>query len=269
MISFNSLGNLGRLGNQMFQYASLKGIARNRGFEFTIPERGKFGQRDINVREDPFNIYEVFCDLKPDKIGESSNEVLMEKVHGFDEDLFNNCPDNVDLFGYYQSPKYFEHIQDEIKREFTFGAKTVHPAERLFDDLELGDEVISLHIRRGDYIYNPNHPVQSIEYYEEAIKMLSPSSDIPVIVFSDDWMWCNEQKFFEDDRFLISSNNEPDFDMCLMSMCNYHVIANSSFSWWGAWLGNSQKIIAPKNWFGAECVYKEVDDMVFGNWSWL
>ena len=269
MISFNSLGNLGRLGNQMFQYASLKGIARNRGFEFTLPEEEKFGQRDTNVRDDPFNIYDVFIDLNPDKVGESSNEVLMEKVHGFDEDLFNNCPDNVDLFGYYQTPKYFDHIEDEIKREFAFGNKVIHPAKKLFSELELGSEVISLHVRRGDYLYNPNHPVQSLEYYKEAINMLSPSSDIPVIVFSDDWMWCNEQELFEDDRFLISSNNEPDFDLCLMSMCDYHVIANSSFSWWGAWLADSQKIIAPKNWFGAECVYKEVDDMAFGNWSWL
>ena len=54
-----------------------------------------------------------------------------------------------------------------------------------------------------------------------------------------------------------------------MTLCNYHIIANSSYSWWGAWLGNSNKIIAPKNWFGASCAHKSVDDMVFGNWSWL
>jgi len=269
MISFNNLGNLGRLGNQMFQYASLKGIATNRGFSYSMPPVDVFGTRDANVRDDEFNIYKVFSTLKPNTIQETSNQVLMEKVHGFDEDLFNNCPDDIDLFGYYQTHKYFEHIEDQIREEFTFESGIEGSARSIFTRFELGDEVISLHVRRGDYIYNPNHPLQPTEYYKTALDILSPSSDIPVIVFSDDWMWCNEQEIFKDDRFIISSNNEPDFDMCLMSMCNYHIIANSSFSWWGAWLANSQKIIAPKDWFGDQCVYKEVKDMEFGNWSWL
>ena len=269
MISFNKLGNLGRLGNQMFQYASLKGIAKNRGYKFTMPSVDSFGKNDYMVRTDPFNIYEVFKSIKPDEKGETSNQILMEKVHGFDEDLFNNCPDNIDLFGYYQTPKYFEHIGDEIRDDFAFESVVSLSASQIFEKFDIGEEVISLHIRRGDYIDNPNHPVQTIEYYEEALNTLSPSNDIPVIVFSDDWMWCNSQKLFEPDRFIISSNNTPDFDMCLMSMCNYHIIANSSFSWWGAWLANSQKVIAPKNWFSSECVYKEVNDMSFGNWSWL
>ena len=270
MISFNSLGNLGRLGNQMFQYASLKGIARNRGFEFIIPPKEKFGERDSNVRNDPYNIYTVFEDLNPDNKGVSeNNEVNMERVHGFDQELFDSCPDNVDLFGYYQTHKYFEHISDEIRTDFKFQSLILRSSNDVFKELELGKEVISLHVRRGDYIYNPNHPVQSEEYYREALEMLSPSSDIPVIVFSDDWEWCNGLELFKPDRFMISTNNKPDFDMCLMSMCNYHIIANSSFSWWGAWLADSQKIIAPKNWFSADCVYKEVNDMAFGNWSWL
>lgn len=269
MISFNNLGNLGRLGNQMFQYASLMGIARNRGFEFSIPPKEKFGERDMNVREDSFNIYEVFRGLAPNHIGVSSNEMNMEKVHGFDEDLFNNCSDNIDLFGYYQTPKYFENIEDDVREHFKFSKGVTDLANQFFSEFELGEDVISLHIRRGDYVYNPNHPVQSVDYYKEALDNLSPSTDIPVIIFSDDWEWCNGEEMFKDDRFLISTNNTPDFDMCLMSMCNYHIIANSSFSWWGAWLANSNKVIAPKNWFGSECVYKDVQDMKFGNWSWL
>ena len=120
MISFNNLGNLGRLANQMFQYASLKGIARNRGYDFCIPPSQLFGQRDPLVKKDTLNIYDVFGVHKNNTIQTLANPVLQERTHEFDEELFRSCPDNVDLFGYYQSPKYFDHIKDEIKSDFTF-----------------------------------------------------------------------------------------------------------------------------------------------------
>ena len=110
MISFNNIGNLGRLANQMFQYASLKGIARNRGYEFTIPPQGAFGQNDDLVRNSPLNIYTVFENISNNKIEILRNPVLQERMHNFDEELFRSCPDNVDLYGYYQSPKFFEPV---------------------------------------------------------------------------------------------------------------------------------------------------------------
>ena len=130
-----------------------------------------------------------------------------------------------------------------------------------------GGDTISLHIRRGDYVVNPNHPVQPLEYYDEALKCLP--QNFPVIVFSDDSKWCHEQELFSGDRFNISDDNSADFDLCLMSMCKCHVIANSSFSWWGAWLSNSQMTIAPKNWFAAQCAGKDITDMEFGSWKWI
>ena len=120
MISFNNIGNLGRLANQMFQYASLKGIARNRGYDFTIPPQELFGQNDELVRNSPLNIYTVFENISKNNIQVVRNPMLQERTHEFDEELFRSCPDNVDLFGYYQSPKYFEHIKDEIKNDFKF-----------------------------------------------------------------------------------------------------------------------------------------------------
>ena len=130
----------------------------------------------------------------------------------------------------------------------------------------LGDDPISLHIRRTDYKANPNHPLQTIEYYQSALDKLP--KDSPVIVFSDDPEWCENHEAFSDDRFAIS-NNAADFDLCLMTLCKYHIIANSSYSWWGAWLGKSDMVIAPKNWFGASCAHKSVEDMQFGGWIWL
>ena len=264
MLSFNNLGNLGRLANQMFQYASLKGIAKNRGFDFTIPPLDKFGSVDPMVRDDPLNIYNLFNIDKKNQVGMYPNNMLTERMHTFDQELFEKCPDNVDLFGYYQCPKYFNHIEDEIRKDFSFPKELIDSAQEVIDTL--GDDVISLHIRRTDYISNPNHPAQPLEYYQKALRQLP---DVPVIIFSDDPKWCHEQQMFEDDERFVVSDNDTDFDLCLMTKCKYHIIANSSYSWWGAWLGKSEKVIAPRNWFGASCAHKSVEDMAFGDWTWL
>ena len=266
MISFNNLGNLGRLANQMFQYASLKGIARNRGYEFSIPPANVFGKRDPVVATAELNIYDVFGLDKKNKVGLIPNQVLMERMHTFDAELFENCPDNIDIFGYYQTQKYFEHIEDEIREDFTFDSQLVKACKEFLEYTFVYRDVIALHIRRGDYVSNPNHPSQSMEYYQRGLEMLP---DLDVIVFSDDAEWCKQQEIFSSDRFSISEGNTTDADLCLMSMCQYHVIANSSFSWWGAWLAKSKKVIAPKNWFGGDCVNKDVSDMEFANWVWI
>ena len=266
MISFNNLGNLGRLANQMFQYASLKGIARHRGYEFSIPPANVFGKRDPMVNTDEMNIYKVFGLDKKNTVGLFPNQVLAERMHTFDAELFENCPDNIDIFGYYQTHKYFDHIEDEIREDFTFDSDLVKSCKEFLEYTYVFRDIIALHIRRGDYISNPNHPSQSMEYYQRGLEMLP---DLDVIVFSDDAEWCKQQEIFSSDRFSISEGNSTDADLCLMSMCQYHIIANSSFSWWGAWLAKSKKVIAPKNWFGGDCVNKDVSDMEFANWTWI
>ena len=266
MISFNNIGNLGRLANQMFQYASLKGIAKNRGYQFSIPPENVFGQNDPLVKNDNLNIYNVFGIDKTNNIQIVQNPMLQERMHEFDEELFRSCPDNVDLFGYFQSPKYFNHISDEIKSDFTFTEEVDALCSEMFDSIE-GDKVIALHIRRTDYTKNPNHPLQPMEYYENALKHFDKNDRI--LVFSDDPKWCQEQELFADDIIMISEGNDADIDLCLMSKCNYHIIANSSFSWWGAWLGDSEKVIAPSNWFADSCAGKSVKDMEFSDWTWL
>ena len=136
MISFNNIGNLGRLANQMFQYASLKGIAKNRGYEFSIPPENVFGQNDPLVKNDNLNIYNVFGIDKTNNIQIVQNPMLQERMHEFDEELFRSCPDNVDLFGYFQSPKYFNHISDEIKSDFTFTEEVDTLCSEMFDSIE-------------------------------------------------------------------------------------------------------------------------------------
>lgn len=261
MITFNKLGNLGRLGNQMFQYAALKGIANHRGYEYAIPPKRLFGVEDKNVRCDlEATIYDVF-NLNSIEQRTSTYPVLMEKDHAFDSNLFKKCPDNVDLMGYFQTPKYFDHIKDELLADFTFNKEIFNLCQSFLDE----SEYISLHIRRGDYVNSQHyHTLLDLEYYEKSLTYFS--SDIPVIVFSDDSEWCKQQEIFSSDRFFISENNQTGIDLCIMTMCDYHIIANSSLSWWGSYLSNSKKTVSPKNWFnenkGYDCSDKYLKDWI-------
>ena len=144
-----------------------------------------------------------------------------------------------------------------------------------------------LHVRRGDpNLTDPRgfkwsytqcgsmHPVQPIEYYEKALSKFDPKQ--PVIVFSDSVDWVKEQEFFSGDRFLISEPEDkyadgsftPYADLCLMSLCSHAIIANSSMSWWGAWLISNpdKQVIAPKMWFGPAYADKDTTDLYYPNW---
>lgn len=265
MLSFNHFGNLGRLGNQMFQYASLKGIAKNREYEFVIPPKAIFGNLDSNVKNSDACIYDCFS-LPKFNEGISQYPRLSESTFGFDENIYYNCPDNVDLLGYFQCEKYFEHIEDEIRSDFIFKPDILKVSNEFFSHFfDKDQEVISLHVRRGDYLINPNHPIQSLEYYKEALSHFD--ENISVIIFSDDPEWCKQQELFESDRFLVSEGGDTRVDLCLMSMCSYHIIANSSYSWWGSYLAKSKKTIAPSDWFGDELKQtKNTKDLYRKDW---
>lgn len=268
MISLNNIGNYGRLGNQMFQYASLKGIARKHGYSFCIPPKDSFGTIDQKVRDANCDIYDVFGLDKNNIINVTNNTKLKESTINFDENLFETCPDNVDLDGYFQSEKYFKHIEDEIRQDFTFDSQLLEDANRFLDESYPNQYVISLHIRRTDYSEFPNHhPICSLEYYEKALSALP--KECPVIIFTDDEKWCEQQNIFDEDRFIISQGNTAEFDLCLMTCCDFHIIANSSFSWWGAWLSKSKDVISPMRWFGSALSECKLEDRVLDTWILL
>ena len=261
MLAFNHLGHLGRLGNQMFQYASLRGIAARRGYDFGIPP-SKF--------EDEWRSHQLFevFDLphlsrQNVKYLDGGNApVAQEKFFHFDQLLFDQCPNDVSLFGFFQSEKYFKHIEESIKEDFTFREHILEPCKEIAEGFE---NPVSLHVRRTDYLTNnANHHNLDLSYYEEALKHFD---DRQVIVFSDDPEWCKEQSLFSDDRFLVSESEDNKIDLCLMTLCTSHIIANSSFSWWGAWLANSQKVIAPSKWFGPNNADKETKDLIPETWT--
>ena len=262
MIGFNHLGRLGRLGNQMFQFAALKGIARNRNFEICIPNHTQYIDDGIGnlLKTELFTAF----NLNVDSVGVLDVPYLNEPHFHFSEELFNTCPDNVSLVGFYQTEKYFKHIKDEIRQDFNFKKAIKDSCKQIFESLNLNDP-IALHIRRGDYTINSDrHPVVPLEYYEKGLSNFK--SDREVIIFSDDPTWCKKQELFSSDRFLVSEGTDVYHDLCLMSMCNGFIIANSSLSWWGAWLSNSDDVYYPSVWFGP-AISNNTKDMIPSHWS--
>ena len=282
MLAFNQIGNLGRLGNQMFQYAAVRGIAAMRGYEFGIPPFE-------SNRVDNYSLHRAF---KLESVGSSNLHILdrghapvvIEKHFHFDEELHRMCPNDVSLFGFFQSEKYFKNIEMDIRRDFTFHDSILDPCKEMIDSLD--QSPLFLHVRRGDpnltdvrgfkWAYTEcasQHPPQPVDYYERAIKEFP--EDKPVVVCSDSPEWVKEQEFFADDRFLISEptdkypdgSYEPFVDLCIMSLCSGAIIANSSMSWWGAWLQNGRgKVVAPKQWFGPDYKDKDLKDLYCDGW---
>jgi hypothetical protein len=280
MLAFNQIGNLGRLGNQMFEYAAVRGIAAHHEYDWCIP---------------PFNIkgienYSLSNCFKLESVFENNLSIrenfsyVQERFFHFDQELFDNCPDNVSLHGFFQSEKYFKHIKDIIRKDFSFHDEIINPCLEFISDVI---DPIFLHVRRGDpNLVDPRgfkwsytqcgeqHPVQPLEYYEKALAEFDDEQ--PVIVFSDSPEWVKEQEFFSGDRFLISEPQEkysdgsytPYADLCLMSLCSHAIIANSTLSWWGAWLieNKNKKIIAPKMWFGSAYADKDTKDLIPEKW---
>jgi len=260
MIGFNALGQLGRLGNQMFQYASLKGISANRRYNICIPlsqNKNEWTDHQLNSAFKMSTLNQLnYQYIDPNR------PIMIENQFSFDEKLFNECPDWVTLQGFFQSEKYFKHIRDQLLTDFEFCDNILEPAKQVVSNW---NNPIALHIRRTDYVTNPNHTTLSLEYYEKALDYFDDHSE--VIIFSDDPKWCLQQKLFDSDRFLVSETNNSYLDMCLMTLCSGHIIANSSFSWWGAWLSNSKKIIAPSGWFrGSNNEHLDTKDLIPENW---
>ena len=279
MIGYNKLGSNGRLGNQMFQYAALRGIAAKRGYDWCIPP-------DTYDHKDNYGLFETFemTNVKESNIGFVSGDFIQENNHCFIPEFFDECPDNVSLDGYYQTEKYFTHIEKEIHDDFTFKKKYLIPCQEYINSLS--SPPIFLHIRQSDNIGREQyHPILSIKFFENALKQFA--EDTLCFVFTDDMEWCKSQEFFKQERFLFNEKNErysyqnidgtgklqntllPQIDLCLMSLCSGGIIANSSFSWWGAWLQNNRgKIIAPnsKVWFGSAMTHLDTSDIVPKRW---
>ncbi len=169
----------------------------------------------------------------------------------------NAVPGDCYLVGYWQSARYFEKYASVIRKDFGFRAQMVMRNSVTAINISQSSAV-SIHVRRGDYLHDPGtsakHGVCSLDYYETAIRYLMDRLDRPsFFVFSDDIDWARNNLMIDAPcQYVDHNQGESSFvDMYLMSLCQHHIIANSSFSWWGAWLNsNPEKIVlAPAKWF--------------------
>ncbi len=163
---------------------------------------------------------------------------------------------NCYLCGYWQSEKYFASIADIVRKEFVFQPVLSNRDQAVADRMQ-SEQSVSIHVRRGDYIKprrRDDYDVCSPAYYRRAITYIQGIVNHPQLyVFSDDLAWVTQQDIFPDGTIYIDGHtgNEAYIDMQLMSLCRHHIIANSSFSWWGAWLGQYDKtiVVGPSIWF--------------------
>jgi hypothetical protein len=282
MISFGNIGYMGRLGNQMFQFASTLATGKRKGYEVRFPIENcsglsRIGPIDINTG----SLTDVKCDLLdcfdiPNEYFIPSPRIQLysmysESIFEYDNRI-ESIPDGCNLSGYFQSEKYFLDIKEEIKKIFSFKKEIIQEGNRILREISGGKELVSVHVRRGDYtLYPDHHPTCDLDYYYrglEEIKKIS-SEDLKIIVFSDDKQWCldNMENYIGED-FSITNSEDPYVELYMMTKCDYHVIANSSFSWWGSWLSDSKLTIAPSRWFGP-AINKNTEDVYCKNWKIL
>jgi len=232
MVTFSKLGEpeFGRLGNQLFQIAATIGIADENQCEFVFPEWSY-----SSSFKNPLPI-SVCSDCTPYIVEDSNFKAI------------NLLPGDWDLRGFFQSEKYFINSKLKVLHYFD-------PADQVKEYLwKKYDETIvrkscSIHVRRGDYAKQSHYfPMQPLEYYLLAISKF-PKNTL-FLVFSDEIAWC--KKNFLSTNFTFVENESDINDLILMSNCQNHILSNSSFSWWGAWLNDSDDkiILCPENWFG-------------------
>jgi hypothetical protein len=271
---------MGGMGNQLFQYALGRNLSirNNTELKLDISEYKLYKLHEYKLHH--FNIKgniataEEVRRIKPSrlqvidyamyKIRRKFYPLHMQKVieqrdFSYDRDVFK-IKDNCYLFGYWQSEKYFKDIPDIIRTDFTLKNA---PDEQNLKMLEKIKNVnsVSLHIRRGDYISNPEtfkvHNILEIQYYMKALKLIVEKVQNPeIFVFSDDILWARKNLESSLPLYFMDYNGiHRDYeDLRLMKNCKHHIIANSTFSWWGAWLcENPRKIvIAPQQWFNTD-----------------
>ncbi len=250
----------GGLGNQMFQYAAGYALARRLDTRLVLDTA--WFDPEVGPALRPFELHWFGIEggiTRRDRILLRLRRavVVTEQRFGYDIEL-ETARGTVVLDGYWQSYKYFEGCADEIRAAFRFPELVSDEGKEVARAIEACDCSVGVHVRRGDYAANPKlrriHGVLSPEYYANAAAQIrgKVASDVRFFVFSDDIEWCRSSlQLGSDTAFVAGGRAAPDYeDMALLARCDHHVLANSSFSWWGAWLSPRDGIVvAPRPWF--------------------
>ncbi len=281
----------GGLGNQMFQYAFGRALAARMNARFYV-ETGMLNNDplrsfalsgfrisaetidSIDLKREILWPYPLLRRLRWLPTLPGFLRYLAEKNFNFDPDIAE-VNESVCVDGYWQSPKYFEAQAAILRQEFQLAAPITAVRQQIATQIS-SVNAISVHVRRGDYAANPHtqafHGLCPASWYEEAMFEMAQSVDLPhFFVFSDDPAWSRDNisgpwpiHFIE-----IQPDGRDFEDMHLISLCQHHIIANSSFSWWGAWLNQKprKRVIAPHRWF-AQAIH-DTRDLLPEGWQRL
>jgi len=238
----------GGLGNQMFQIASSYGFARDVGANYAIN----------------YDIYAAYSVISPHSYKQFYSKIPVTNIkpeYSWAEPTFAYTPieydesvleqNNMKLLGYFQSPKYFDKYREEVKNLFTF------PEINLSNIMDTN--TVGVHIRRGDYVHYSEHDILTEEYFHRAIESVGEGN---VIICTDDPEWVRKRF-----NYPVSSLSSDLEDLYFLSQCRRLIISNSSFSWWGAYLGvEKDTVIAPEEWFGDPGPY-DYQDIYMEKWK--
>lgn len=252
---------IGGLGNQMFQYAAARALALEKKQALQININSYKSYKIQNYSLNHFDI-QASVYKKPNKVIAKlkhlflSTTYYLENEFQFNPDFFSLKGRSILLEGFFQSEKYFLKYRKVLLDDFQIVSNLKSITKETITRMSQENSV-SIHVRRGDYLQHEIHNTDKTIYYEQAIERIKSSINNPVFyLFSDDMNWVKENFHINGNVHYIDFNDDATNyeDMKLMSSCKHNIIANSSFSWWSAWLNtNPDKIvIAPKKWFNSE-----------------
>ncbi len=280
---------MGGLGNQMFQFCAGLYLANRLNTKFTIDDtiltanliNEHSVKRDFDL--DIFNLdnqslFNGLVSFKSGFITRNFNRLLpvrlksyyVEKSFNFDNKILL-LKDNTTIEGYWQSYKYFDQIENEIKKTFTFKNELLFNSQTLYDEIK-NQQSVCINVRRADFATNSFHGTLEIDYYIKAIDLIKSkiNSEVHFYIFSDDIDWCKINFTFIKNITIVDHTHKGyKFSnyLYLMKSCKHFIIPNSSFAWWAAWLSDNKGkvIIAPKIWFKGD-VNNLTLDLIPANW---
>ena len=260
MITSSRIGRYGNLCNSMFQFAAVVGMAKKCNYDIAIPHHETYFEPNYGCLNtsifDGFDISIPTLDL----------DILNLKEVEFPFHYIDRKVDDfTDMRGFFQSEKYFENAIDEIRAQFKF-------KQEVKDRIDLSkypdpSRCTSLHVRLGDYMKKRyHHPVLPASYWQNAVRAAKLEY---IVIFSDDIEYAKKM-FGESDQIVYSAEQNPFEALYHMSLCKNNIICNSTFSWWGAWLGEAESInkvvVAPEIWFGKGHASFDPKDIIPDRW---
>ncbi|QMW02140.1 alpha-1,2-fucosyltransferase [Spirosoma foliorum] len=262
------------LGNQLFQYAVGRNLALTKKTALYIdlsyyrceysddtPRKFKldfFSVSYNNLQKSPLEYLSKATRLLPNRSWRPFVAYLKEKYFHFDPQVLTEDVGCLILQGFWQSEAYFRQHADTIRRELQLSRIPSIEFEAYHQQIQDSPLPVSIHVRRGDYVSHPDFSKRfgfvGLDYYQRAVDILTKQHKNPqFFVFSDELAWAKQNLTLPEHTVFVQ-NTGPTADVAdlvLMSRCHHHIIANSSFSWWSAWLNHNpdKLIIYPKNWF--------------------